>query len=319
MYFKKNSIVIISLLFINSYAQNSKNNQIDQKKMEEEIIVYQSKMYDKIEKFDTRPLYVLQVNKNNCRVLVSCNDIPHKWIMFENSGESLSFYLNDYIPKSGKQIVTIQIYPKEGQKFIADNADVDVKLKFAKDKDDGVDTYTNLAHVELSEDTRSEKLPYFELKIPFEANVPWDFSKDLEIALDLSKIPNINEKVLAKYNKLRELIVMGDGLSFLKEIEYSNLKTMACLYATKKELIFENKRDNMDLKIINLNAKNRKVYSIENYEIIYSANNRLVILRGEKKKESLLGVEFETDSGIDGSIDYVILYLPAGSNELKVW
>ncbi|TRX36980.1 hypothetical protein FNW52_06995 [Flavobacterium sp. ZT3R18] len=287
--------------------------------MEEEIITYQSKKYDKIEKFDTRPLYVLQVNKNNCRVLVSCNDIPHWLTFFDNTGESTPIFINDYIPKSGKQIVTIQIYPKDGQEFIADNADVDVKLKYAKDKDDGVDTYTNLAHVELPEDIGSKKLPYFVLKIPFTANVPWDFSKDLETAQDLSKVHNIEEKIVIKYNELRSLLVEGNWLNFMKEIEQSDLKSCSYLYATKQELITEDKRENMDITRLKLDVKNRKVDPIENYEIVFYANNKLGLLRNNKDKTEILNVEFETDNGIDGATKPIILYMPAGSNELKVW
>ncbi|UPZ16241.1 hypothetical protein [Flavobacterium humidisoli] len=323
MYFKKTIICITSLFFMNSCAQNSKNdkknNLKEEIKMEEEIIAYQDKMYDKIETFDKKPLYVLQVNKNNCRVLVSCNDIPHWITFFNNSGASTPLFLNDYITKSGKQLITIQIYPKEGQEFIADNADLDVKLHYAKHKDDGVDTYTNLAHVELPENIGSMKVPYFELKIPFEAIVPFDFSKDLELAQDLSKIPNIEEKVVAKYNQLRELLVNGDGLSFLKEIERSDLRTISYLYFTKKEMLDQNKEENLDIKRVRKDVKNRKVYPIENYEMTFSANNRLVILRRKKDKEEIINLEFETEMGIDGSIRCTILYMPKGSNELKVW
>ncbi|MCV9929012.1 hypothetical protein OIU83_15205 [Flavobacterium sp. LS1R49] len=287
--------------------------------MEEEIIAYQSKKYDKIEKFDTRPLYILQVNKNNCRVLVSCNDIPHWITFFDNTGASTPLFINDYIPKSGKQIITIQIYPKEGEEFIADNADVDVKLKYAKDKDDGVDTYTNLAHVELPEDVGSKKTPYLELKIPFEASVPFDFSRDLETAQDLSKVPNIDEKILKKYNQLRDLLVKGDWFNFMKEIENSDLKSCSYLYATKQELITEDKVENMDITRLKLNVIDRKVDAIKNYEIGLYANNKLGLLRNKKDKTEILNVEFKTDKGIDGATKPIILYMPAGSNELKVW
>jgi hypothetical protein len=304
---------------MNSCAQNSKNNLIEQKKMEEEIIAYQSKKYDKIEKFGARPLYILQVNKNNCRVLISCNDIPHWITFFDNVGASTPLFLNDYIPKSGKQIVTIQIYPKEGQEFIADNADVDIKLKYAKDKNDGVDTYTDLDHVELPEDIGSKKLPYFEMKIPFVANVPFDFSKDIESAQDLSKVLNVEEKIIDKYNQLRNLLVKGDWFNFMKEIEHSDLKSCSYLYATKQELIAEDKRENMDITRLKLDVKNRKVNPIENYEIVLYANNKLGILRNKKDKTEILNVEFETQRGIDGATKPIILYLPVGSNELKVW
>ncbi|MDN3673014.1 hypothetical protein QWY99_08115 [Flavobacterium branchiarum] len=308
---------------MNGCAQHSKNdiknNLKTGNKMYDDIIAYQDKMYDKIKNFTTRPLYVLQVNKNNCRVLVSCNEIPHWMIFLNNTGESGPVFLNDYIPKSGKQLITIQIYPKAGQEFIVANADLDIKLKYAKDKDDGINTYINLAHVQLPENIGNKKLPYFELTIPFEADVPWDFSKDLEMAQDLSKIPNIEKKVVAKYNQLRDLLVEGDGLSFLKELEYSDLKKVSCLYFTKKELLKENKIENSDIKPIRKDVKNRKVYPIENYEMTFSANNKLVLLRRKKDKEEVLNVEFETESGIDGSIRCTILYMPEGSDELKVW
>ncbi len=196
---------------------------------------------------------------------------------------------------------------------------MDIKLKYAKDKDDGVNTYTTLAHAELPEDIGSKKLPYFELKIPFEAVVPFDFSKDLEMAQDLSKIPNIEEKVVAKYNQLRDLLVEGDGLSFLKEIEDSDLKLISCLYFTKKEMLIDDKSENADTDRVRTDVKNRKVYPIENYEMTFSANNRLVILRRKNDKEEMINVEYETEQGSQSLLRCTILYMPAGSNELKVW
>jgi len=290
-----------------------------QKKMEKDIIAYQDKMYDKIEKFENKPLYVLQVNKNNCRVLVSCNDIPHWLTFFDNEGASTPLFLNNYIPKSGKQLITICVYPKEGQEYIADNADVDIKLKYAKNREDGVDKYINLSSVELPEDIGQRKLKYFELKIPFEAIVPWDFSQDLETAQDLSKISKIEDKVVYKYNQLRDLLECGNGLLFLKEVEYSDLKSCSHLYASKKELLEDDKHENMDITRSRLDVKNRKVSLIENYEIIFSANNKLVLLRNKKDKREIINVEFDGENGIDGGTKPIILYMPAGSNELKVW
>ncbi|MFB9066347.1 hypothetical protein, partial [Flavobacterium branchiarum] len=194
-----------------------------------------------------------------------------------------------------------------------------IKLQYTKDKNDGVNTYTNLAHVQLPDNIGSKKLPYFELTIPFEADVPFDFSKDIETAQDLSKIPNIEKKVVAKYNQLRDLLVEGDGLSFLKEIEYSDLKKTSYLYFTKKEILIQDKTDNLDIKRVKKDVKNRKLYPIENYEMTFSANNRLVLLRRKKDKQEMIYLEFENESGIDGSIRCTVLYMPEGSDELKVW
>lgn len=232
----------------------------------------------------------------------------------------MALYLNNYILKSGMQNITVQIYPKEGDEFIADNADVDLKLLYAKDKDDGVNTHLNIKKAELPEDIGKNKLPYYEIKIPFEAKVPWDYSKNLENAQDLSKIPDINEKILEKYKNLREMLVKGEGLSFLKEIENRELKAISYLYFTKNEILNDEEFEDTDVTISRLDVKNRKVYPIENYEFIFSNQNKLVLLRNKTTKDDLIGVEFETEeNGIDGSTKMLILYMPEGSNKLEVW
>lgn len=321
MYFKKIILFIYTLCAITSCGQHSNNKSNNHKKMEDGLKSYKREvMYNKIQEFKTRPLYTLQVNKNNCRVLISVNDIPFWLTFYKNTGESMALYLNNYILKSGVQNVTIQIYPKEGDKFIADNADVDLKLLYAKDKDDGVNTHLNLKKVELPEDIGKSKLPYFEIKIPFEAKVPWDYSKNLENAEDLSKIPDINEKILEKYKNLREMLVKGEGLSFLKEIENRELKAISYLYFTKNEILNDEQIEDIDVTISRLDVKNRKVYPIENYEFVFTNQNKLVLLRNKTTKDDLIGVEFDTEeNGVDGSTKMLILYMPKGSNKLEVW
>lgn len=319
LYRKKLLIAIISLSSIVSCAQ--KENKINPVKMEKEIIAYQNKMYDKIQKFDKNPLYILQVNKNNCRVLITCNDIPHWMTFYNNIGESNPVFLNNYIPKSGIQMLRIQVFPKQGETYIAENADLNLKLLFSKDKNDGVDKYTSLMNAELPEDIGQKKLPYYEIKMPFDAKVPWDFSKDLELAQDLSKIVHIENKVVAKYEQLRSLLLEGDGLSFLKEVENSDLKSSSHLYATKEELLADDKEENMDITRSRLDVKNRIVKPIDNYEILFFHNKKLALLRDKNTKDDILNVEYDDPNGQgkDGASKPVILYMPAGTNEFKVW
>ncbi|RWX00577.1 hypothetical protein [Flavobacterium cerinum] len=313
MYYNKLLTALFLIVIINSCAQEKG------KQNKKEIVEFQSKMYDKIKKFDKRPLYSLQVNKNNCRVLVLCNDIPHWLTFYENDGESMAPYLNNYIPKSGKQTVTVQVFPKEGEEYIAANADLDLKVRYAADKEDGVDTHRVLASAELPEDIGDRKLKYFEIKIPFEAKVPFDFSKDLEQAQELKNIADIEQKVVKKYQQFKELLVKGDGLSFAKEFEYSDLKSCTYLYATKEELIAADKSDNADISRVRLDVKNRKVHPITNYEMVFFAGGKLVLLRTAKDKKDMLRVEYDTEAGTDGDEKPAILYRPAGSTELKVW
>ncbi|TCC99667.1 hypothetical protein [Pedobacter hiemivivus] len=317
MYYNKLLTALFLIVTMNSCAQE-KGKQ-NKKVMEKEIVEFQSRMYDKIKKFDKRPLYSLQVNKNNCRGLVLCNDIPHWLTFYENYGESMSLYLNNYIPKSGTQMIIVQVFPKEGEEYIAANADLDLKVWYAADKDEGVDAHRVLASAELPEDIGDRKLKYFEIKIPFKARVPFDFSKDLENAQALKNIADIEQKVVKKYQQLKELLVKGDGLSFAKEFEYSDLKSCTYLYANKAELIAVDKRDNADINRARLDVKNRRVHPIANYEMVFFAGGKLVLLRTAKGKKDMLRLEYDTEAGTDGDEKPAILYLPAGSTELKVW
>lgn len=301
-------------------AQPSHDNRGEQQKMEEAIKKYKHEiMYNKIQKMPIRPLYVLQVNKNNCRVLVSCNDIPHWITFFENIGESQGIYLNDYILKSGDQSIKVHVYPKDGQAFIADNADVDLKIKYAKDRDDDVRTYLDIAQAKLPEDIGGRKLAYYEISIPFKAMVPWDQSSDLELAKNLSEIPDIEKKVLDKYEELRQMLLHGDGLSFLKEIAESDLRKINNLYFTKEEILSDESFEDTDVTISRTDVKNRTVFPLTNYEIIFSHQGKLVHLRNKDTKDDMIGVSFDTEEETNGSQRMLLLYMPERSNELKVW
>lgn len=124
-----------------------------------------------------------------------------------------------------------------------------------------------------------------------------------------------------KCKQLRNFLIKGDGLSFLKEVENSDLKSSSHLYATKKELLADDKGENMDVNRSRLDFSNRKVLPIEDYEIIYSNNKKLVLVRKKKNKEEILQVEYDSPSGDgrDRVTKPVILYLPKNSSELKVW
>lgn len=282
------------------------------------IAAFRNQMYDKIIPYQPRPFYTAQVNKNNCRVTVLINGIPYWQTFFENYGQTQGLYINDYIQSSGLQELTIQIYPKEKEKTIALNADVDIKINYAKDRDDGINTYLQLAKVKLSESIKRLELPYYELKIPFEAQVPWDHSEGMERAKDLKEIPDIEEKILAKANQIHNLLVAGDAIAYLKEIEQSDLKAANKHYFKKEELlqaIAQSNPDGWDRMARTHSLKKRIVYPIENYELVFSHNNKIVLVRKKDTKGSIL--EVNNDGRITDRA--LFLYMPEGSDELKVW
>jgi len=76
--------------------------------------------------YNTHPQYRLEQYSSNCRWEIRLNDMPlFLGEMSHTKNGSISnnsFWLNPYILHSGKQIITIRIYPVEGQKTLGEFA-----------------------------------------------------------------------------------------------------------------------------------------------------------------------------------------------------
>ena len=268
-------------------------------------------------KFPTpTPFYTLQINKQDCRVLIRINDIPFAYTFFEDEGESQLLPINNILPLSGEQSITLEVYPKSMQQTLSDKAHVNVKLIYGPGRDVSMNEYEVQQQFDLPEGLGDQKLPKYLITGKFTANVPWDFSNDLTTAQDLSKIPNIEEKVVDKYKQLSQYI-FNNPVDFVKESKNALLKNWNYNYFTKKE----NMNSIPYSKIYDLSLKEREMDLIENYEINFYNNNRLVTLRNKKDKSSILRVNYmeEGETEKSSSYNFVILYMPAGSKELKIF
>ena len=302
---------IISILFflLVSCAQS-------QQEKTKEMKDYYDQITNEI-KFPTpTPFYTLQINKQDCRVLIRVNDIPFAYTFFEDEGESQLLPINDLLLRSGEQTITVEVYPNSMQQTLSDKAHVNVKLIYAPGRDVSMNEYEVQQQFDLPEGLGDQKLPKYLITGKFTANVPWDFSKDLATAQDLSKIPNIEEKVVDKYKQLSQYI-FNNPVDFVKENKNALLKNWNYNYFTKKEMMHSELSTNM----YNFSLKEREMDPIENYEINFYNNNRLVTLRNKKDKSSILRVNYMeegyTEKSSSGS--FIILYMPVGSKELKIW
>ncbi|QAR30784.1 hypothetical protein EQP59_05240 [Ornithobacterium rhinotracheale] len=289
--------------------------------MEEEIIRLNKETIEKLVNYPTHPVYSIQVNKMKCRVAVLVNGLPHWLPLTENVGESMTLYLNRYIPKSGKQLITVQIYPNEGVEFFPYDAVADIRLQYAPDKfKTPIYEYQVMTEQSLPEDIGGKRLSYYEMKIPFEAVVPYDFSEELNQAQDLTQIPNIKQKILAKYNYLKKIMEDGDGIAFVKEQEHSSFYGANYLYATKEELLGAlNMEDDNDIELFcSHEIEYRKIPEFTNYELVFGLDGKVVFLRSKKDKKTMfkvyVGGEYEDPFEYN-----FYLYMPEGSNELKIW
>ncbi|MCD8177638.1 MAG: hypothetical protein LUE98_09495 [Tannerellaceae bacterium] len=151
-------------------------------------------MAERIRKYDSQPYYTLQVNKQVCRVLIRINDLPLWYDFFEDEGESLLLPINDLIPQSGEQHITVEVYPRSIEKTLSDKAHVNVKLIYAPDRNTPMNEFQVIAEYNLPEALGDQKLPRYDVNGVFNAHVPFDFSHQLQKARDLTKVPDIEKK-----------------------------------------------------------------------------------------------------------------------------
>ncbi|WP_129059641.1 hypothetical protein [Chryseobacterium sp. CH25] len=268
-----------------------------------------------IHSYSTTPVYSLQMNKQGCKLVVEMEDnVDYR--LTENRGESIMLPLNVMITKSGKQTLKIKIYPKDGDQYITKYAHVKVNIFNAPDKSSSLKDYKKIAEFTLPEGLESQKLPFYEHTIDFDATVPFDYSKELDKAVALNKIPNIEELVVKKYNEVRAICEKSDVAAYTSLSAHSAALVYNATYTDIQEV--KNKNENQ-YGIVDSKLKNRTFIPIENYYMQFYANNKIVAL-WQRNHNPLLYLKGENSTGkvVEGG-DPLFLYMPEGSNELKAW
>lgn len=240
--------------------------------------------------------------------------------LVENNGESLMLPLNGLILNSGVQHIRVKVYPKEGETILSSYARVALTLYFATDKDCSLKDYQKITSFKLPEDIVEQKLPYYEGVITFRAEVPFDYKQELDKVVNLKDIPNIEKKIVAKHQQLKELMVANNNKAYRLERIHSDIVFLDCLYANEKEII---KNSETIFSLADSRVDDKQVLSIENYTIQFYAEGKVVAL-WQKNLNPMLYItgkvtnsEGFTRKIKEGSATF--LYIPEGSDELKVW
>lgn len=295
------------MMLISSCKGQKKEQQMD--KITEEIIKL-------VHQYPTTPMYSLQMNKQGCKLVVEMeNNVDYRLV--ENNGESIMIPLNVMITKSGKQRLRVKIYPKEGEQYLTKYAYVQISIFNAPNKNSGLKDYVKIAEFTLPQGLEEKKIPYYEHNIDFDANVPFDYSEELNTATDLSKVKDIEEKVVKKYNEIREICEKSDIISYNRLSIHSSALVYNTTYTSVEEI--KNSQQTNRFGIVESNLKNRKFLLIQDYYIQYYANGKIIAL-WQKNHSPALYMKGENSSGkiIEGG-DPLFLYIPEGSTELKAW
>lgn len=315
----KNFILILSLVFcLQSCSQKPNLNK-------EEMIAEFTKNTPNPSIYNTHPQYRLEQYSSNCRWEIRLNDM----LLFlgemahtkNGSISNNSFWLNPYILHSGKQIITIKIYPAEGQKTLGESATFRlIGLDFYPDKKKDEKNYQRLLSWELP-DKDIKDLPFLVITKEFEAIVPytnvgWEKSKDL------TKINDLEKMVIEKMKDLEEIMKEQNGEAHMNMTKQFLQEKYICSYSNSKEIA----EDCNDL-VSHFNADMNNIEEIEwvpytNYEVVFYGNGRVVSLKRRGDVFNFYGPAYKgkwkDDKSYTEQCFDKFYHIPEGKTELEI-
>lgn len=302
----------------NAQVKTEKDMKQEIKKMEELI----QEELGMVKTYPEKPAYYLQVNKTGCRLLVRVNDIPVGYHFVKDEGQSMLYPINDLLLGSGKHTVSIQVYPRTGETEVIKDAGVNIKVVHYKEK--LVGTPETLVELDTPTDIGMKKIPLYTDSISFNATLPFNHKKILAEATDLRTIPDLEEKVLAHYNRVRQMMIDGNYYEYHK-MRLASTWVLTEMNYLGKEALEKTYIDSDDFFRFLCNPIDWIAEPIQNYEMVVCGNGKLVYLRRKLELDNVLRVRFydtEEEKRLSPekrtvtASKFILLYMPQGSDEL---
>lgn len=286
----------------------SQTNKTNMELIKKEIL-------DNKKTYTAKPYYTVKLQIQACNFELLLNDIP-VFIYSVKGGMTNEIPLNSYILKSGEQNLKIKLTPINNQLNLSEEVDFSLDLGYNNIVgENGLGQYIGLIKFQLSQEIKDKELPYFEIEIPFNAEVPWDYSYILDNAQDLSTTKNRLDPLVQKFYKLLEQKNSKEYSALLK----NKIKRQSDVkYLSKKEI--DGVVKELDLSRI------KKLYPLDDYEVKNYANGKLVRFVSKKIDENgnkylfKFTVQPLIPGGNDGesALNY-LFYLPNGKTELEIF
>ncbi|WP_281980604.1 hypothetical protein [Tenacibaculum mesophilum] len=248
--------------------------------------------------------------------------------------------INDAILKSGKQEVTVKLYPlgqTEVERFdtFTKNAKINIEVtkwdKALEDKpnskeyenyDDHVATFNIPNTEDKNNSIRIKGLPYYEHTFTFYAEVPYEVTGWSE-SQDLTKMnqKQLEKEVVAFYNNLSDVIYNQDEakwVSLVKNRELEFLKSEA--YNDVNE---ESIKDRIRSFKQTFDSSFKRKVPLDKYKMIFGGKGRIVALKSIERtgraafsfgiNDTYLGKKRKTRIS-----RYIYLHKPKESNKLEI-
>ena len=275
--------------------------------------------------YNYEPIYKVYFEFGYCYIELYINDI----LAYKNYGEgggSSSFTINPYLLNFSNQTIKLRMYAREEFGEFLNNSAVklgigsyDNQNKFSIEKQQ-----SNLFIYQTPEDENGffkyAGKEYFEQTVTFTLpEVPYKIEgwKDSQDLRNFDK-KLLEQKVLQAYQMIQKSFKERD-LDKIAQFSYNKMKDQAIAQYFDEEEVQEGWEELISIA----GADNLEFYPLENYELVFYGEGRLVGLKSKKKDSfegaSALMCKFKRKGKwVEAKLDY-LLHIPKGETEFKVY
>ncbi len=297
----------------NAQVKTKTEQEMEQEKIKLKELIQQELAM--VTRYPHHPAYYVQVNKNGCRIIVKVDDIPLGYNFAKDEGQTMLYPINDHLFGSGKHVLSVEVYPLTTQHAIS--ADTWVNLKVILFPEKSGSEREIIAELNVPSDIGERKIPVYCDSINFKSTLPFDHKQVLNTAKDLRKVSNLETKVLAHYNKVRDMMIAGEYYEYNK-MRLGSTWVLTDMHYLTKENLETAYLEADELFRFDCQVTDWKAAPIENYEMVICGGGKLVYLRRIGTMDQVLRATY---SDIDEEYEYlstkfIALYMPQGSDEL---
>ena len=314
---------VIGITFNNCQTDKKQTNmnqnaEINSRNLKEKIL-------QNVKHYSTEPQYVMHYFNGVCNFEIYINDL--KVVKsFNNESFKTSERINPFLLSKNNQLKII-LYPRDSVNKLNLQAGLDLKVNSYENTDrfSIEKQQSNLFIYQTPEDENGffkyAGKEYFEQTVAFTLpDVPYKIEgwKDSQDLRNFDK-KLLEEKVLQAYQMIQKSFKERD-LDKIAQFSYNKMKDQAIAQYFDEEEVQEGWE-----KLISIaGTDNLEFFPLENYELVFYGEGRLVGLKSKKKDKGFRGAsallcKFKREGKwVGAELDY-LLHIPQGETEFKVY
>ena len=314
---------VIGITFNNCQTDKKQTNmnqnaEINSRNLKEKIL-------QNVKHYSTEPQYVMHYFNGVCNFEIYINDL--KVVKsFNNESFKTSERINPFLLSKNNQLKII-LYPRDSVNKLNLQAGLDLKVNSYENTDrfSIEKQQSNLFIYQTPEDENGffkyAGKEYFEQTVAFTLpDVPYKIEgwKDSQDLRNFDK-KLLEQKVLQAYQMIQKSFKERD-LDKIAQFSYNKMKDQAIAQYFDEEEVQEGWEELISIA----GADNLEFFSLENYELVFYGEGRLVGLKSKKKDKGFRGAsallcKFKREGKwVGAELDY-LLHIPKGKTEFEIY